>query len=182
MISDSDKIRYSRQLILPGWSTSKQEKLNETALVINCKCEPLIWYAVALGIKKLYFTEEFKSSENLRDIIRKFSPGTETLFIDKEELKLDTSISSETCIIISDSKSPESPELLSDITNSSEKSLLRYHICFEESSTDTKSVLKIFRPPSELSLIELPRLNHVSQSWITGTAIILDISRRIHIG
>lgn len=75
-IPEESLIRYSRQLILNGWSLSFQEKLLKEKVRIQPFIPSAACLLAALGIKELCLNSKENLNENLIEHLRSFNPDT----------------------------------------------------------------------------------------------------------
>ncbi len=149
--------RYSRQLLLQGWSFKKQESLRNLDLYIDLTSPALLLYGAALGIEKFYLSKNCNYGTEIIKFLFRFNSG-----IKLEYPKTKTSYD----IIITES-SGENINIPS-----------KYTYLITNKNTRSTKVTREDSKGEKSDIYEAPDgLKHIDLSWQTGTAIILDISR-----
>jgi hypothetical protein len=73
--------RYSRQLLLPNWSSELQESLRNTTILVDARLDTLAIYAAAVGIGRIVLAGE--NTELLRDLsndLKRINSSCEVIF------------------------------------------------------------------------------------------------------
>jgi hypothetical protein len=76
--------RFSRQLLLPGWTMKVQSSCRSQILIIDGTLEGVALYAAAAGIGKLLLVETPRTA--LVDYLRRFNPETQVKALTLDEL------------------------------------------------------------------------------------------------
>ncbi|HMO17376.1 MAG TPA: hypothetical protein PKA63_04580 [Oligoflexia bacterium] len=69
-----DLKRFSRQIILRGWSLKRQVAISKKSILYDVNMPSCLWYALALGVQKILLIEKSKINKKLAASLIEFNP------------------------------------------------------------------------------------------------------------